>query len=211
MPSLCSPVSNGLDLNRGGPLFESPGSAIFFVRVHDRHCNGIHSSLNPFPNRPWFLLVCSTRLLKTLWEKEKLLVTSNLPFSHSVFNPFEDLSSIFIKFEIVVCKLFQFGRVKNLSFGKGLMLTIVSLMVMMESSQRLRKIIAQSTGKKGNPGKPLTSNFSFSHGVFYPFGELSTNFIKFETVVCKLFQFGLVQKMSFGKGLKHVQASYKKA
>ena len=25
-----------------------------------------------------------------------------------------------IKFEIVVCKLFQFGNVSNLSFGKGL-------------------------------------------------------------------------------------------
>ena len=45
--------------------------------------------LNPFPNKPWFLRVCSTSLLKTLWEKEKLLVTSNFSFSHSVFYPFE--------------------------------------------------------------------------------------------------------------------------
>ena len=37
--------------------------------------------LNPFPNKPWFLLVCSTSLLKTLWEKEKLLVLSNFSFS----------------------------------------------------------------------------------------------------------------------------------
>ena len=50
-------------------------------------------------------------LLKTLWEKEKLLVMSNFSFSHSVFYPFEELYSIFIKFKIVVCKLFQFGRV----------------------------------------------------------------------------------------------------
>ena len=41
--------------------------------------------LNPFPNRPWFLRVCSTSLLKTLREKEKLLVTSNFSFSHCVF------------------------------------------------------------------------------------------------------------------------------
>ena len=41
--------------------------------------------INPFPNKPWFLRVCSTSLLKTLWEKEKLLVTSNFSFSHSVF------------------------------------------------------------------------------------------------------------------------------
>ena len=32
----------------------------------------------------------------------------------------------------------------------------------------------------------------FSHGVFYPLGELSAIFIKFGIVVCKLFQFGRV-------------------
>ena len=67
--------------------------------------------INPFPNKPWFLHVCSTILLKTLWEKEKLLVTSNFSFSHSVFFPLWELSAIFIKFEIVVCKPFQFGSV----------------------------------------------------------------------------------------------------
>ena len=36
---------------------------------------------NPFPNKPWFLRVCSTSLLKTLREKEKLLVMSNFSFS----------------------------------------------------------------------------------------------------------------------------------
>ena len=76
--------------------------------------------LNPFPNKPWFLCVCSTSLLKTLQEKEKLLEPNNFSFSHSVFYPFGKLSVIFIKFEIVVCKLFQFGRVKNLWFGKRL-------------------------------------------------------------------------------------------
>ena len=67
--------------------------------------------LNSFPNKPWFLRVCSTNLLKTLWEKEKLLVTSNFSFSHNVFYLFGALSTILIKFEIVVCILFQFGRV----------------------------------------------------------------------------------------------------
>ena len=69
------------------------------------------SCLNPFPNKPWFLRVCCTRLLKTLWEKEKLLVTSNFSFSRSVFYLFGKFSAIFIKFEIAVCKLFQFGTV----------------------------------------------------------------------------------------------------
>ena len=41
--------------------------------------------INPFPNKPWFLPVCSTSLLKTLREKEKLLVTSNFSFYHSFF------------------------------------------------------------------------------------------------------------------------------
>ena len=67
--------------------------------------------VNAFPKKPLFLRVCSTSLLKTPWEKEKFLVTSNFSFSHSVFYPFGKLSAIFIKFEIVVDKLFQFGRV----------------------------------------------------------------------------------------------------
>ena len=69
------------------------------------------NAVNPFPNKPLFLPVCSTSLLKTLWEKEKLLITSNFSFSHSVFNPNGELSAILIKLKIVVCKLFQFGRV----------------------------------------------------------------------------------------------------
>ena len=68
---------------------------------------------------PGFLRVCSASLLKTLSVKEKLLVMSNFSFSHSVFYPFRELSAIFIKFKIVLCILFQFGGVKNLSFGKG--------------------------------------------------------------------------------------------
>ena len=75
---------------------------------------------NPFPNKPWFLRVCSISPLKTLWEKEKLLIMSNFSFSHSVFCLFGEVPVIFLKVEIVVCKLFQFVRVKNLSFGKGL-------------------------------------------------------------------------------------------
>ena len=37
-------------------------------------------SFNPFPNKLCFLRVCSTSLWKTLWEKEKLLMTSNFSF-----------------------------------------------------------------------------------------------------------------------------------
>ena len=36
----------------------------------------------------------------------------------------------------------------------------------------------------------VMSNFSFSHSVFYLFGELSAIIIEFRIVICKLFQFG---------------------
>ena len=42
---------------------------------------------SPFPNKPWFLCVCSTSLLKTLWKKLKSLVMTNFTFSQSVFYP----------------------------------------------------------------------------------------------------------------------------
>ena len=40
-----------------------------------------------FQPKPWFLRICSTDLLQTLWKKEKLLVMSNFSFTHSVFYP----------------------------------------------------------------------------------------------------------------------------
>ena len=64
--------------------------------------------------------------MRTLCEKEKLLVTSNFFFSHRVFYPFGKLSAVFIKSKVVVCKLFKRGSVYNLSFRKGLMLTLFS-------------------------------------------------------------------------------------
>ena len=67
--------------------------------------------LNPFPNKPCFSCGCCTCLLKTQWGKEKLLVTGNFFFSCSVFFSFEKLSPVLIKFETVVCKLLEFGRV----------------------------------------------------------------------------------------------------
>ena len=66
---------------------------------------------NPFPHNDSFWCPWETSLLKTLHEKEKLLVMSNFSFSHGVFYLFGWLSLIFVKFEIMVRKLFQFGRV----------------------------------------------------------------------------------------------------
>ena len=46
-----------------------------------------------------------------MWEKEKLLVSSNFSFFHSDFFLLKELSSISIKYEIVDCNFFQFGIV----------------------------------------------------------------------------------------------------
>ena len=76
----------------------------------DRYINAYSHEFNPFPNKPWFLRVCCLSLSKTLWEKEKLLVTSNFSFSHSVFYPPGELSASFIKSEIVFSRPFAFGK-----------------------------------------------------------------------------------------------------
>ena len=52
-----------------------------------------------------------------LLEEEKMHIRSR----HLIItDPFEEISVIPNKLEIVVCKLFQFGGVQNLSFGKKL-------------------------------------------------------------------------------------------
>ena len=73
---------------------------------------------NPFPKKPRSLHVCSTSPLKTLWEKEKLHVTSNFFFSHTVFYPIGELSAIFIEFKIVVCKLSVWKSLKFVVWQK---------------------------------------------------------------------------------------------
>ena len=61
-------------------------------------------SFNPFPNKPWFLRVCSMRLLKTLWEKEKLPTCFDnfLPFS---FNLKLSSANTFNLEESKICRL----------------------------------------------------------------------------------------------------------
>ena len=66
----------------------------------------------PFPNKAQLVftfLLYNT--FKNTWEKEKLLIISNFSLPQSVFYPFGEFSAIIIKFEIVICKVFQFERV----------------------------------------------------------------------------------------------------
>ena len=60
---------------------------------------------------PGFYLSAVQVFWKHCGEKEKLLVTRNFSFSYSAFYLFGELITIFIKFELVVCKFFQFGSV----------------------------------------------------------------------------------------------------
>ena len=50
--------------------------------------------------------------LKTLWEKEKMLVTSIFSFSYKVFCSIKDRNHHFSNIETVVCKCFEFSLVK---------------------------------------------------------------------------------------------------
>ena len=61
--------------------------------------------IDPFQNKPWFLRVCS------ISQMRNCSLQANSPFCQRVFSSFGELSYIFIKFEIVVCQLFQIGRV----------------------------------------------------------------------------------------------------
>ena len=91
---------------------------MLYQAPHSRALSPACSALvSPFPK---FLRVFSRSFLKIQWEKEKLLLTSNFSFSHSVLYLFGELSAIIIKVEIVIWKVCRFGRVWNSSFRKGL-------------------------------------------------------------------------------------------
>ena len=104
------------------------------------------TQINPFPNKPLFLRFCKASDLKTLREKEKLLVTSNFSFSYSVFYPLGELSTMFIK-QIFVCKFFQHGRVKNFSFGKRVNYKAVESTEQDQTARMYRQILLYTLGK----------------------------------------------------------------
>ena len=78
------------------------------IKIH------VSGSINPFPNKTGFSRLCSTSLLKTLWENEKLLVTSNFSFSQSFFLPLGKTSCHFHTMQN--CRLQSFSVWKSLKF-----------------------------------------------------------------------------------------------
>ena len=145
--------------------------------------------LSAFPNKPWSLCVCSTSLLKTLWEKEQLLLTSFLPiwrtfYFHQNWNCRRQTLSVWTSLKVVLCErffFFFFGVVKSCQLFDNPFPHNDTFWCPWETS--LLKTLWEKEKLL------VTSNNSFSHGVFYPFGYFSAIFVKFEIVVCKLFQF----------------------
>ena len=68
--------------------------------------------INPFPNKSWFLRVCSTSLLKTMWKKEKLLVTL---FSTQL----ENFLPFLLNFKLLSANSLSLEESKSCRLGKG--------------------------------------------------------------------------------------------
>ena len=81
----------------------------------------MHSWLNSFPHTDAFWHLCSRWLLKTLWQKKKLLKTSKFLFRYNVFKNFSKYNLIcsdFLYFcphvsKVVLCRFVVFGKVLN--------------------------------------------------------------------------------------------------
>ena len=78
-------------------------------------------------------------LLKTLWEKEEMLVTSIFSFSHNVFYPSQNKFQFFSHIYLSSANAFSLNQSKILSFGKEL---IVFSVVMREKAARCFRRIA---------------------------------------------------------------------
>ena len=106
-----------------GSLFNPFATFIYFDEIvkHDQFshaCSPILISVlrstvnNPFPNKLWFLHVCNKSLWKTLWEKEKLLVTSNFSFYYIVFSRLENFLPFISNLKMSSANPFSLGESK---------------------------------------------------------------------------------------------------
>ena len=105
---------------------------------------------------------------------------SNFSFSHSVFK-----------------RLVSQGRQKVSLCVNGLTAptgqTVKATILTLFPKQTLVFTCLQQKSFENTVGKgeiARKEQFLLSHSVFYPSGELSATFIKFEIVICKLLQFG---------------------
>ena len=76
--------------------------------------------VNLFPNKPWFFTCLLQKPFENTLGKGEIARNKQFLLFPQCFYLLEKLSAIFIKSKIVVSQCFEFGRVKKLSFGKGL-------------------------------------------------------------------------------------------
>ena len=69
---------------------------------------------NPFQNKPWFLRVCSTRLLKTLWEKGEIARNEQFLLFLQCFLPY--LSTVYHFYQLTNCRLQNLSIWMSLKF-----------------------------------------------------------------------------------------------
>ena len=74
---------------------------------------------NLFPNKLWFLSVCSKSLLKTQWEKEKLLITAISPFPTMFSILLENFPPFSSTSKLLSANSFNLEESKICCLGKG--------------------------------------------------------------------------------------------
>ena len=98
-------------------------TSIFFFSINVSLISIKISLFNPLLHRYSFCRNNERQLLKTLWEKAKLLVTSNISFSHNVLLLNQIIVSQFVHvFDIISLFAAEFEDPKIGILGKGLRL-----------------------------------------------------------------------------------------
>ena len=115
------------------------------------HLNFVIIFVNPFPNKPCFLRVCSRSRLKTLWEKEKL----------QCFLPFWRTFCHFYK--ILNCCL------QTLSVWKILKFVVWERVNSVPQKPDVNDPEKESIWKHCGKRRTWWCIFSYSYNVFYPF------------------------------------------
>ena len=149
------------------------------------------SEINPFPNKPWFSCLCSTCLMKTLWEKEKLLVKSIFSFSHSAFYPLTHYQIL----DSSKLKEFADDNFKFDENGSNLSIWVENIVGKGEIARYEQFLLfPQCLQKACFPGVKRC------HCVGMGFKELSAILSKGKIVVCKIVNLGESRMCRFGKG-----------
>ena len=75
--------------------------------------------LNPFRNKPWFLHVYITSLLKTVWETKKLMLVKISPFPAVFSTRLGNFVQFLSNFKLSSANFFSLEQFKICHLGKG--------------------------------------------------------------------------------------------